>query len=416
MKLGVSTASTQIEGGDVSNNWQEWYNMGMIKDNTSPSITNDHYNRVDSDTMLLKEMGIKVYRMSFEWARINPSIGVFDSEVLNHYREEVELLISYGIKPLLTLHHFSNPIWFEKLGGFTKKENVKFFLEYAKKVLETVGDIVSDYITINEPNVYAGNSYMFGMWYPGHKKFGETYEVASNLCYCHIACYKMIHEYRDQKYGKSYVSFAHHVRVFSPAKEKYTKIARLVEKFYQEYLSLAFYKGIFKWPMKNNFKVSEGEYADFIGINYYSRSYITGFKDGVKPNTPKNDLGWEIYPEGIVIASRKQYNILKRPIWITENGTCDNSDAFRSKYLYDHLKAINESNLPFERYYEWCFLDNWEWAEGESARFGIVYNDYKTQERTIKESGKFYMDIIKNDGVTTDAYNLYVKNQKYNIK
>lgn len=413
--LGVATASTQIEGGDAQTNWSEWYKMGMIKDNTSPSVCNDHYNRYIEDSYLLKEMGIKIYRMGIEWARINPSMGVFDSEVIKHYRKEIELLISLGIRPLLTLHHFSNPLWFEKLGAFTKKENVKYFLDFARFVIDNVGDIVSDYITINEPNVYASFSYLYGIWYPGHKNFKETYEVISNLSYCHIECYKMIHEFRKD-YEETNVSFSNHVRVFDPAKPRYKTITKLSEYLYQGALSKAFYKGIFKWPMKNHFNVKKGEYVDFIGINYYSRSFISGLKDGIKPNTPRNDLNWEIYPKGIVRVSEKLYDIIKRPIWITENGTCDNTDSYRSLYIYEHLKEISESNLPFKRFYHWCFLDNWEWAEGESARFGIVYNDFKTQERKIKPSGYFYMDIIKNNGVTIDAYNKYVLNEKYNIK
>lgn len=415
--LGVSTASTQIEGGEVDNNWQELYNLGLINDNTSPSVADDHYNRWEEDTNLLKEMGMEIYRCGFEWARIEPKMGEYDEEVIGRYRKEIELIISKGIKPLITLHHFSNPMWFERLGGFTKKENVQYFLDYAKKIIEAFGDIISDYVTVNEPNVYASTSFMFGDWYPNHKKFGETFEVISNLAYVHIELYKYIHEYRENKgYGESFVSFANHVRVFDPASSKYTKTAKLIERLYEKSMSKAFYLGKFEWPLKNNFKVPEGEYADYIGINYYSRSYISGFTDGAKPNTPKNDLGWEIYPNGIVRATQKQYNLLKRPIWVTENGTCDANDKFRCKYLYDHLKAMHDSKLPFMRYYHWCFLDNWEWKEGQSARFGLVHNNYETQERTIKKSGKFFMEMINYHGVTSKMYEEYVQNEEYNIK
>ncbi|MBP5408078.1 MAG: family 1 glycosylhydrolase, partial [Bacilli bacterium] len=126
--------------------------------------------------------------------------------------------------------------------------------------------------------------------------------------------------------------------------------------------------------------------------------------------------GWEIYPNGIVRATQKQYNLLKRPIWVTENGTCDANDKFRCKYLYDHLKAMHDSKLPFMRYYHWCFLDNWEWKEGQSARFGLVHNNYETQERTIKKSGKFFMEMINYHGVTSKMYEEYVQNEEYNIK
>ena len=115
-----------------------------------------------------------------------------------------------------------------------------------------------------------------------------------------------------------------------------------------------------------------------------------GIGDSFKENSPRNDLDWEIYPEGIIRTTKKIYDILPKPIWITENGTCDSLDKFRSRFLFEHLEKISNSPLPFERYYHWCFLDNWEWCEGESARFGLVKVDYETQERSIKDSGYFF--------------------------
>ena len=171
--------------------------------------------------------------------------------------------------------------------------------------------------------------------------------------------------------------------------------------------------GKFKWPLKASLPVETGGYCDFIGINYYSRTTVSGFGDGIRKNAPKNDLGWEIYPEGIIRCSEKLYSLIKRPIYITENGTCDNNDTFRCRYIYDHLKLICESKLPFERYYHWCFCDNFEWLEGESARFGLVHVDYETQKRTVKKSGSFYSEVIKAGGVTSEIYERYVKDQIY---
>ena len=111
------------------------------------------------------------------------------------------------------------------------------------------------------------------------------------------------------------------------------------------------------------------------------------------------------------MAGGKLEKLLKRPIWVTENGTCDNQDAFRARYIYEHLHAMLRSGLPFERYYHWCFCDNFEWLEGESARFGLINVDYATQTRTIKRSGEFYADMIRNDGVTDEAYNTDVRGE-----
>ena len=156
-----------------------------------------------------------------------------------------------------------------------------------------------------------------------------------------------------------------------------------------------------------------GEYCDFIGLNYYTRTTVSKFEDGTRKDALKNDLGWEIYPKGIVKCANKLYSLIKRPIYITENGTCDNNDSFRCRYIYDHLKALCESGLPIERYYHWCFCDNFEWLEGERARFGLVYVDYDSQERTLKKSARFYSDIIRSRAVTQEMYDKYVKEQEY---
>lgn len=418
--LGVATASTQIEGGKVDNNWNDWYEKGHIKDNSNPARADDHYNRYIEDTKLMKEMGLEIYRFGLEWARIMPEEGKIDEEVINHYLDEIKLIKSYGIKVLLTIHHFSNPMWFENKGAFTKKENMPYFLDYVKLVVERFGDLVSDYITINEPNIYAYNSYYFGVWGPGHHKLKEARMVLNNFSYVHIKAYEMIHKMRKERgYNDTMVSFANHVRVFDPKNKKnlWHKFgAKTMEKMFQTSPTLAMSRGCFKWPLKNIWKVKKGEYADFVGINYYSRSTIAGTKDIVPSPSPVNDLGWEIYPEGIIRATERVYDILPRPIWVTENGTCDQNDLFRCRYLFEHLEKIAKSDLPFERYYHWCFLDNWEWCEGESARFGLVHVDYETQERIIKKSGEFYIDLIKNKGCTDEMYEKYVKGIEYNIK
>jgi beta-glucosidase len=141
---------------------------------------------------------------------------------------------------------------------------------------------------------------------------------------------------------------------------------------------------------------------------------VSSFGDGVKESVPVNDLGWEIYPQGIADCVKWMYDEYKAPVYITENGTCDTYDKFRSRYIYEHLKVLCESGYPVERYYHWCFLDNFEWLEGESGRFGIVHADYETQARTIKESGRFFSEVIKEHGVSEDLYERYCR-QEYNI-
>ncbi len=415
--LGAASAATQIEGGELGHNWNDWYDRGNIKDRTNPARSNNHYNRWREDADIMISMGLQVYRFGIEWARICPTEDTVDEAVLAHYREEILYLKEKGIFLLLTIHHFTNPMWFEKKGGFTRTENKKYYLDLVALVIKSFGDLVSEYITINEPNVYATNSYFYGDWPPGEKSMWKAMKVMTNMAVCHIEAYQLIHKMRnDMGYKDTKVSFANHMRVFDPTNSKnlWHKIsAGLTEYFFQGAVTKAMCLGQFKWPLKNIAKLDPGEYCDFIAINYYTRSTVSNFGDGVKKGSYRNDLGWEIYPDGIVRCAKDLYSILKRPIYITENGTCDNNDTFRCRYIYDHLKVLCESDLPVERYYHWCFCDNFEWLEGESARFGLVHVDYETQRRTIKQSGRFYSEIIQAEGVTAEIYEKYVKSQEY---
>jgi beta-glucosidase len=295
-------------------------------------------------------------------------------------------------------------------------------------MVRAFGARVNEYVTINEPNVFAMLGYYSGEWPPGAKNYGRTMNVLSILAGTHIRAYEMIHRVREnagfedtEGAEKTRVGFAHHARVFSPKNPRnpaHRSFAAIDEKIFQGSLAKAALTGKFDWPLKDPFPSSSaanarGHYADFIGLNYYTRSTVTGLADGISEGAPVNDLGWEIYPEGIAECARTLYDLLPVPIYITENGTCDENDSFRSRYIYDHLKVIAESDLPFERYYHWCFCDNFEWLEGESARFGLVKVDYETQQRTVKESGRFYSEIIKAGGVSKELFEQYAQPQVY---
>ncbi len=418
--LGVSSAATQIEGGDVGSNWNDWYAKGKIKDGTNPAADNDHWAHWREDTELLSLMGMKIYRFGIEWARICPTEDTVDENAIRQYRDELLLLREKGIRPLMTIHHFTNPMWFEKRGGFTKRENLKHYLALVSLAVDNFGDLVSEYITINEPNVYATNSFIFSQWPPANGSIRDTLRVMENMAYCHIKAYNLIHEKRRAMgYTDTMVGAANHLRVFAPKNPKnfrHRLCASLSEKMFQGLLIDAMTRGKFSFPLRNFGHIKKGEYADFHGLNYYSRSTVSSIGDGVRENCPKNDLGWEIYPQGIIECGQKLFDALPRPIWVTENGTCDNDDRFRPLYLYEHLRAIAKCDLPFERYYHWCFCDNFEWIEGNSAKFGLVEIDKATRERRIKRSGEFYADIIQNGGVTDECYNKYVANVEYDIR
>lgn len=415
--LGAATAATQIEGGDENNNWARFAAEGKVYDGTSPVRACDHYARFREDIDLMAEMGIEIYRFGIEWSRIEPARGEFSKEALAHYREEIEYMLERGIRPMMTIHHFTNPLWFEDMGGFTSPESVDIFMSFAEKVVDTLGDLVEDYITINEPNVYATNSLFYGMWPPEKKSMSALVKAFSNMTACHIKAYNMIHDKRREM-GKdtTRVSFANHLRVFEPKNSRnlwHRFSSWLSEWLFQGAITDAMMSGRCRFPVCRRKGVKRGKYYDFIGINYYSRSTVSGISDGVREGCFKNDLGWEIYHEGLIELARRLGAKYHAPVYVTENGTCDNTDAFRPLFVYDQLKLVSETDNPIERYYHWSFLDNFEWREGESARFGLVRVDYETQQRTVNDSGKLYASIIKNKGVTDEAYDELVSGCSY---
>lgn len=410
--MGCATAATQIEGGDQNNSWYDWSVKRLIKDGSSCVRADDHYRLYREDAELMQSMGLEVYRMGLEFSRIEPQRGVFDEEAIEHYKDELRRLQEKGIRVLVTLHHFTNPLWFEEMGAFESKESVRIFTEYTEYVVRQFGDLCYEYVTINEPNVYAVNGFTFGEWPPAKKSVSATFRVMKNMAKAHIAAYELIHRIRGgQGYtGKTMVGFANHYRVFVPYRRNHIldkAVAGIFDRAFQGAVTDAMAWGKFSFPF-GLFSRKKGDYCDYFGINYYTRSAMRGFENTYLPGNPVNDLGWELYPEGIKLLSERFYKRYNKPIWITENGTCDHADAFRAQYLYDHLKALSQTNAPVERYYHWTLMDNFEWLEGESARFGLVKVDYETQKRTMRRSGEFFSEIIRNKGVTAEMCETYL--------
>ena len=415
--LGTATAATQIEGGDENNNWARFAAEGKVKDGTSPVRAADHYARFREDIDLMAEMGMQIYRFGIEWSRIEPRRNAYCEEAIAHYRCEIEYMKEKGIKPLLTIHHFTNPLWFEDMGAFENPESPAIFMSFVKKVIDSFGDIVDEYITINEPNVYATNSLFWGEWPPEKKSMSSLIKAFSNMAAAHVMAYRYIHEKRrEMGFDGTMVSFANHLRVFEPENPKnplHRFFSWASEYLFQGAITTAMMTGKCRFPVLRRKGVKKGKYYDFIGINYYSRSTVKGLADGVREDAYHNDLGWEIYHEGLIELADRLYGKYGAPIFVTENGTCDNTDAFRPRFIYDQLKLISETDNAITRYYHWSFIDNFEWKEGESSRFGIVHVDYETQKRTVKDSGRLYSSVIKNGGVTDEAYDEYVKNSQY---
>ncbi len=422
--LGTATASLQIEGGDTNNSWYRWSRQpGHIADGTDCTVADDHWNRIPGDVAIMKKLNVSVYRMSLEWSRIEPSEGRFDKKALDHYRDEIRRLKKAGIEPLVTLHHFSNPLWMEDSGGWTSESAIERFVRYAEAAVRHLGDLVSDWVTINEPNVYLTFGYVSGTWPPGETRIGSYLKGARVMIRAHIAAYRKIHEVRAALgYGDTLVGVAHHLRIFDPktgsAGERLACF--LQDRLFHEIFITGMGEGKYILPLGVGYPEGKGNYQDFFGVNYYSREMVSFniknvgqmFGDiSTKEGAPVNDLGWEIYPEGLYRFCEKYYRRFKIPIYITENGTPDVKDGFRPRYIYDHLLQVSrliEAGIDVQRYYYWSFMDNFEWAEGLEPRFGLVAVDYRTQKRVIRKSGKLFADICRQKGVTAAMIKKYL--------
>lgn len=424
--FGTATASLQIEGGDRNNNWYRFCEEKKTADGSHCIAAIDHWNRYEEDIQLMKQLHQQTYRMSVEWARIEPEKGTFNEVALEHYREEIEMLLANNIRPLVTLHHFSNPIWFEDMGGWAHTESVDCFLRFTEKVVSSLGDLIEDWITINEPNIYLEGTYSEGNFPPRKPSAINYFKGAKHMVHAHIRAYQIIHRLRKKQHfpGKTNVGVANNLRVFDV--DKNSKLAKQSKKLVDYVFHKIFLDGMIEGKLKfpigvGGYPYGKGIYSDFMAINYYSRDIIKFswnplrvFADvDVKEGVETNDLGWEIYPEGLFHVSKRVWDLYELPIYITENGICDATDEKRSQFIYDHLKVIKkliDNGINVERYYHWSLIDNFEWDLGITPKFGIIKVNYETQERTIKNSGYFYGEVTKSVGVTEEII------QKFNLE
>ncbi len=414
--IGTASAAMQIEGNFTDSNWHMWANTpGKIADGSSPEPATDHWVRWQEDNALMEELHLQIARISVEWARIEPAPKQFDESALERYRAEILDLKARGIRPLVTLHHFGHPAWIEHRGGMSNPDNVQYFLRYVNKVIDHLGDIVDDWITINEPNVFATLAHLQGVFPPGERSLIKVFSMLRTFAIAHLRAYKLLHERLDSPKRKITVTFAYAVRSFAPLNPRnilHRFSTKLSNYLFHTVIEEACFSGVFHpiiGPRPKDLQV--GKYCDVIGINYYTRSACSFLKDGTYPNVPVNDLGWEIYPAGLIEQAKRLHERYHLPIWVTENGCADNSrpESFRPQYLLDHFTAMIESGLPFTRYYHWCFVDNWEWAEGMIPTFGIVGMEPDTLNRYIKPSAQMLKEIIDAGAITTEIYERYTQ-------
>jgi beta-glucosidase len=419
-RWGTGTAAHQVEG-QQANDWSDWERIpGKIRDGSDSSRTCDWWSgRYLEDFDWARTMSQNALRLSIEWSRIEPREGEWDSAAISRYREILHALRERGIEPMVTLFHFTSPLWVARQGGWENEATVHHFERLAVKATEELGDLVDVWCTINEPSVYAVYSYLLGIWPPQGASFLRAIRVLRYQLRAHALAYRAIH--RLQPSAK--VGLAQHLRVFDPfrpgsALDRWA--ANLQDRVFNQLALDLPAEGVLGFPLGLKTKVPEAvDSQDYIGLNYYSRDMVAfdirnpGLlctRRFPMPGAEFSMEGWgEIYPDGL-------YRLLKRlepygkPIYVTETGVPDNDDSKRPKMILTHLAAAHRAlteGVPVKGFYFWSLVDNFEWAEGFSARFGLVGLDVATGQRTLKGSGKLYGEICKAGAITLNMVERY---------
>ncbi len=410
-KWCVATSGHQIEGENIHSDWWQWEQLkGKIANGDRSGFATNHWNLVDEDVRLISDLNVGYYRMSVEWSRLEPSPGVFSKEALEHYRHELHELLGRGIQPMITLNHFTLPIWVADRGGWEWKGMPAAFARFVEFVYRGLGNDVRDWITINEPMVEVAFGYIAGDFPPGKRNDDKAaVRAIEGMLRSHTLAYHLLHRLAAEQKRIIRVGLAHHFRIFDP------KNATL-----PDWLMTWMVDGSFNWafpdavqsgtlrlllplPVIKSFRDLR-KTQDFIGVNYYTRSLVD-FSTLRHPNEfmlaaegkPVTDVGWEIYPEGIyriLKAVAKRYPGL--PILVTENGLADKSDIQRLSFLKEHLYQLSRAlkeGVPLDGYCHWSLLDNFEWTEGFQPRFGLYEVDYSTFERIPRLSARFFSHV-----------------------
>jgi len=357
----------------------------------------------------MKELSLNAYRFSVEWSKIEPKQGEFDEAALDHYEQVVDELLAQGIEPMVTLHHFTNPVWFEEQGAFLQENSPEIFTRFAEHVVRRLGSKVQLWCTINEPSSYALAGYFMSIFPPAEKNLQKAATVLKNMLRAHTAAYACIKKIDPQ----AQVGLVVVMIIYEPPNRW-----NLLDVVFNRLLKKNMTDSHFKYLTEGRFKFSIPGLAresydsgvrdafDFIGVNYYMR-FLWKLRPFGKPrldiieNAPPErltDMGWEIYPEGLYRVLKLVSSYTSKPIYVTENGIADDGDKKRANFIEDHLLVLNKAvagGMNIKGYFYWSLIDNFEWAHGFEKRFGLYHVDYATQKRTLRKGSRKYPEIIR---------------------
>ncbi|HPL01760.1 MAG TPA: glycoside hydrolase family 1 protein [bacterium] len=376
--FGSATSAHQIEG-HLNNDWSRWEKTpGKISDGSTSAVSADSWNRWRDDIKILKNSGQNAYRFSIEWSRIEPKAGFFDKKSIAHYRDMIDELLKNDITPMVTLWHFTSPLWLDDIGGVLNRKFPTYFSRFAGRMAKEFGDKIELWSVLNEPTVYLNAGFIQGNWYPGKKR---QYFSAVKAFFRFVAAHKQAYTSMKSANSRIKVGIAHNMSAYFPVKDRWRD--RFMTKFTKWFTNEYFLNQI------------KGE-LDFIGINHYLTHHIQCKKPIIFDEIGKEqDYWWPVRPYGIreVIKDAGRYHL---PIYITENGLGDHGEAdkLRGKYIeeiFEQLRLTLKDGADLRGYFFWSLIDNFEWASGYSMKFGL-----HTIDRKPKKSAEVYKKNIEN--------------------
>jgi beta-glucosidase len=419
--FGAATAAFQIEGAQIDGRGQCIWDTfaatpGNVKNADDGREACDHYNRWPEDLDLIRDGGFDAYRFSIAWPRIIPEgTGAINEKGLDFYDRLIDGMLERGLKPFMTLYHWDLPSPLQDKGGWMNRDIAGWFADFARVAGERYGDRVSAIATINEPWCVSVLSHLLGIHAPGYRDLRAAAHSMHNVLLAHGTAVDALRAEGAKNVG--IVLNLEKAEAASDSPED-QKALNLADALANRWFLGGVYKGQYPAELvevlqpylpkdwQRDMEVVSRP-LDWAGINYYTRGIYKA--DPTRPalpfahtrgDRPRNDLGWEIYPEGLTdLLVRVSREYTKLPLYVTENGMSENNDERRVAYYDDHLKAVRaaqEQGADVRGYFAWSLLDNYEWAEGYTSRFGIVHVDYETQRRTPKGSYRAFQGLLHN--------------------
>ena len=374
--FGTSTSAYQIETCFE----HDWCNV-KSRDGYIFNCTTDHEKRYQEDIQIIASLAPH-YRMSLMWSRLQREpLGKFHPETTREYHNLLKELTSRGVQIMMVLHHFTNPLWFAKDGGWEKSENIPRWVDFARKVIDEFGSYVTSWNTFNEPNLYVSLGWVAAEFPPFRKNLFVAKKVINNIAEAH----KQVYDYIKEKHPDAPVGISHNCTIFSAE----NILGQIPAKF-------------FDWCFME-YPPSLFQQTDFFGMSYYARISHDPFPityletpEKIEALGKKHDDMWEYYPEGLKECMHRYWNQYKKPIIITENGVCTTDDKKRVAAILDYAKLIHQAmqeGVDVRGYYHWSAWDNFEWSLGPTYNFGLYGCDWQTKERIKKPSADLFSKL-----------------------